>query len=243
MTQLEAIAANEVPFTSSSERREIFEALHRQERATVRPFFDPSARLLTRAQGYTLVGTPDYMAPEMIDNRGRGYDLLVDYWSLGCMLFEFLAGITPFCHNSIDETWRDIINFERTLDRGLMQPPVSDAAWDLITRLLTHKELRLRNLASVQAHPWFAGVRWDRLREGEPPFVPTIAHAEDTSNFDQPTSLGPNAFDPATSTVRDDFFRFVCWLTHWRHTGRSGPAAHHRVHLQAQQHPRGQVAE
>ena len=43
---------------------------------------------------YTLIGTPNYMAPEVI--RGRGYQLSVDFWSLGICLYEFMCGQVPF---------------------------------------------------------------------------------------------------------------------------------------------------
>jgi serine/threonine protein kinase len=40
---------------------------------------------------YSMVGSPDYMAPEILE--GGGYDQRVDFWSLGCIIFEFLAGL------------------------------------------------------------------------------------------------------------------------------------------------------
>jgi cGMP-dependent protein kinase len=46
------------------------------------------------ARTYTVVGTPHYMAPEVI--KGKGYSLLADLWSLGCMLYEFLGLGCPF---------------------------------------------------------------------------------------------------------------------------------------------------
>lgn len=47
-------------------------------------------RLQDDEWAYSLVGSPDYMAPEVLTNKG--YDLAVDYWSLGCIMFEFLSG-------------------------------------------------------------------------------------------------------------------------------------------------------
>lgn len=45
-------------------------------------------------RAYSLVGSPDYMAPEVLSNQEKGYGLEVDYWSVGCMMFECLAGIS-----------------------------------------------------------------------------------------------------------------------------------------------------
>jgi len=49
---------------------------------------------------YTVVGTPHYMAPEII--MGKGYGLAVDHWSVGICLYEFLIGMVPFGDTSDD---------------------------------------------------------------------------------------------------------------------------------------------
>ncbi|KAG9879145.1 kinase-like protein, partial [Aureobasidium melanogenum] len=54
----------------------------------------------------SIVGSPDYMAPEVL--KGDEYDFTVDYWSLGCMLFEALAGYPPFAGATVDETWQNL---------------------------------------------------------------------------------------------------------------------------------------
>ena len=53
-----------------------------------------SAKIIQQNMTYTLIGTPNYMAPEVI--RGRGYQLSVDFWSLGICLYEFMCGQVPF---------------------------------------------------------------------------------------------------------------------------------------------------
>jgi len=105
----------------------------------------------------SIVGSPDYMvrsfsiphfhaisqssalqAPEVL--RGKPYTYSVDYWSLGCILFEFLAGFPPFSGSSPEETWTNLKNWSKVLRRPEYDKPedlifnLTDIAWDAVTR-------------------------------------------------------------------------------------------------------------
>jgi serine/threonine protein kinase len=86
----------------------------------------------------SVVGSPDYMAPEVL--RGKPYSYAVDYWSLGCILFEFLAGFPPFSGGTPEETWTNLKNWTKVLRRPEYDEPsdlifnLTDVAWDAITR-------------------------------------------------------------------------------------------------------------
>jgi serine/threonine protein kinase len=86
----------------------------------------------------SVVGSPDYMAPEVL--RGKPYSYAVDYWSLGCILFEFLAGFPPFSGGTPEETWTNLKNWTKVLRRPEYDNPqdlifnLTDVAWDAITR-------------------------------------------------------------------------------------------------------------
>ena len=85
----------------------------------------------------SVVGSPDYMAPEIL--KGERYNLSVDYWALGCILFEFLAGFPPFAGNSPEDTWSNLSNWTESLARPYYQAAddvfnLSDSSWDLIVR-------------------------------------------------------------------------------------------------------------
>lgn len=67
---------------------------------------------------YTMVGTPHYMAPEVI--TGKGYTMAADFWSLGVMIYEFLCGVVPF-GEEVDEP---IEIYEKVLKTRLIYPPV-----------------------------------------------------------------------------------------------------------------------
>eukprot|EP00158_Paraphelidium_tribonemae_P008899 Partr_v1_DN28720_c3_g1_i2_m62903 putative serine threonine-protein kinase len=121
------------------------------------------------ARAFSLVGSPDYMAPEVLetaDHGGRsevyssGYDYLVDYWSLGCILFEMLAGYPPFAGPSMEDVWANVYHWQEVLERPFYQGDdeefnMTDEAWDLITSLVAHRPMRQKSLVDVHNHAWF----------------------------------------------------------------------------------------
>jgi serine/threonine-protein kinase RIM15 len=130
------------------------------------------------------VGTPDYLAPETIS--GTGQDETSDWWSLGCILFEFLYGYPPFHSDTPEQV------FENILARNIDWPDPEDdeaslEAKNLMNRLMcSDQTLRLgaNGAAEVKEHPFFASLSWDTLLEEEPQFVPTPQNPEDTEYFD-----------------------------------------------------------
>ncbi|VEU21571.1 DEKNAAC102623 [Brettanomyces naardenensis] len=133
----------------------------------------------------SIVGSPDYMALEVLE--GKPYDYSVDYWSLGCMLFEALVGYTPFSGSSSDETYKNLKSWKQVLKRPRYEDGryvFSDRTWQLITRLIATPNERLRNFKQVMAMPYFAEVNWETLRERIPPFTPQLDNEEDAGYFD-----------------------------------------------------------
>jgi len=133
----------------------------------------------------SIVGSPDYMAPEVL--KGEEYDFTVDYWSLGCMLFEALAGYPPFAGATVDETWQNLKRWQHVLRKPEYEDPnyfLSRRTWDLITRLITVKQNRLRGIKAVQMHDYFREVAWEKLRSERAPFVPELDNETDAGYFD-----------------------------------------------------------
>jgi serine/threonine-protein kinase RIM15 len=137
------------------------------------------------------VGTPDYLAPETVN--GVGQDETSDWWSVGCILFEFLYGYPPFHAETPDQV------FENILARRISWPDdneyeVSLEAKDLMNKLLCiepHQRLGANTDdkyscggEEIRNQPWFEGTNWEKLLEDEAQFVPAPENPEDTEYFD-----------------------------------------------------------
>ncbi|XP_060641383.2 citron Rho-interacting kinase isoform X8 [Anolis sagrei] len=134
------------------------------------------------------VGTPDYMAPEVLtvlDGDGKGsYGAECDWWSLGVVAYEMAYGKLPFSEGTSTKTFNNIMNFQRFL-KFPQDVKVSNEFLDLMQSLLCGQKERL-DYESLCCHPFFSTVVWNNIRNSPPPFVPTIKSEDDTSNFDEP---------------------------------------------------------
>jgi serine/threonine protein kinase len=147
-----------------------------------------------RVLAFSTVGTPDYIAPEVLLARdGGGYGPEADFWSLGCIMFECLCGYPPFCAESTSATCGRILDWRRTL-RFPSGPIISTAARDLITRLICDRDHRYQRAADICRHPFFATVDWTRLEAAPPAFEPELTDALDTRHFDKfEVDTGPDS--------------------------------------------------
>ncbi|KAJ6956737.1 hypothetical protein NC652_007715 [Populus alba x Populus x berolinensis] len=144
---------------------------------------NPNAQQTEDINRHSAVGTPDYLAPEILLGTEHGY--AADWWSVGIILFEFITGIPPFTAE------RPEIIFDNILNRKIPWPSVPDdmsyEAQDLINRLIIHNpSQRLGANGStevVKAHPFFRGVDWDNLALQKAAFVPNPNSVDDTSYF------------------------------------------------------------
>ncbi|PLW25798.1 hypothetical protein PCASD_25727 [Puccinia coronata f. sp. avenae] len=136
----------------------------------------------------SIVGSPDYMAIEVL--RGQSYSFSVDYWSLGCILFEFLSGYAPFAGSTPEETWANLKNWSKVLRRPHYDKPedqifnLSDEAWMAIVALINAKEKRCSSLEQVKQLAFFKELQWDHMREVVPPFIPSLDSEIDAGYFD-----------------------------------------------------------
>ena len=153
----------------------------------------------THAKSHSLVGTEEYVAPEMIEGQG-GHDFAVDWWALGVLLYEMTYGNTPFKGVNLDDTFRNILHRELSFPGGggarspLTPPLVPSKASSLLPTSYTVQLGVLQDLVAkllvkdpgqrlgfwsdaqeIQAHPFFSGVHWDSLHHiTRPPFIPLV---------------------------------------------------------------------
>lgn len=143
-----------------------------------------------RGKTFTICGTVDYMAPEVVMNKGHGLD--VDWWSLGVLVYEFIAGYTPFSKKGTLVNESAI--FENICYATVEYPStISPGLSDLLSHFL-NKEPKKRSgwrtgqERDVRRHPWLKGVEWERLLklELETPFKVNIKSDHDISMFNLP---------------------------------------------------------
>jgi protein-serine/threonine kinase len=131
----------------------------------------------TTARSMSIVGTYEYLAPEMIE--GKGYGSSVDWWAFGIFIYELLFGKTPFRG---PDDFQKPVKFPESV-------PVSSAAKDLIKRLLM-KDPKLRlayngGAIEIKQHPFFHGINWALLRySNRPPVVPGPYYGHDDDGFE-----------------------------------------------------------
>jgi len=154
---------------------------------------------------WTLCGTPDYLAPEIVSQQR--YNKSVDWYALGVLIFEMLSGLPPYHQPEPNP----VLLYERIAagPAFIRWPAFNPDATDLILKLMEgDPSRRYGNLqhgaGDVFAHPWFREVDWEKLRRREimAPYLPKIEGDGDASAFerypegDAVASYGKQTDDP-----------------------------------------------
>ncbi len=129
-----------------------------------------------RKQAFSTVGTPDYIAPEVLSQKGYGMEC--DWWSLGVILFECVCGYPPFYADQPMLTCRKILNWRTTLAfRREAVAKLTPACIDFIRRMICDADHRLgtkNGAIEMRNHEWMKEVDFERIREKKAPHLPTM---------------------------------------------------------------------
>jgi len=134
-----------------------------------------------KAMSYSTVGTSNYMAPEILLEKGYGPE--IDWWSVGVIMYECLVGYAPFSCEDTTETCMMILDWRNSLEFPA-EPELTDDAVDLILSLLCDQDNRII-YDQIIAHPWFKDIEWKHARDQKAPWVPDIDDEFDTKHFDE----------------------------------------------------------
>jgi polo-like kinase 1 len=103
----------------------------------------------------TICGTPNYIAPEILDNHQKGHSFQVDVWSLGVVMFTMLVGKPPFEDVDVKSTYQRIRDNAYAFPDNLY---ISSSGRNLIQSILRHDPKSRPTIFEIAAHPWFGPV-------------------------------------------------------------------------------------
>ncbi|XP_050347820.1 serine/threonine-protein kinase greatwall isoform X2 [Nymphalis io] len=144
------------------------------------PYRTPkSVRRGNQVSDQRILGTPDYLAPELLLKQGHGPP--VDWWALGVCLYEFMTGVPPFNDETPQAVFKNILS--RNIEWPEDEEALSAEAVGAIEALLTVDAAARPAASDVRRMPLFRRVDWERQLLAEPPFVPTLDDIYDTGYF------------------------------------------------------------
>ena len=133
----------------------------------------------------TFCGTTEYLAPEVLLDE-TGYTKMVDFWSLGVLIFEMCCGWSPFYADNTQQMYKNIAFGKVRFPKEVLSPEGRSFVKGLLNRNPKHRLGATNDARELRAHPFFNDIDWDLLRTKSipPPFKPHLTSETDTSNFD-----------------------------------------------------------
>ncbi|KAK4620709.1 Serine/threonine-protein kinase SCH9 [Fulvia fulva] len=142
----------------------------------------------------TFCGTTEYLAPEVLLDE-QGYTKMVDFWSLGVLVFEMCCGWSPFYAEDTQQMYKNIAFGKVRFPRDALSAEGRSFVKGLLNRNPSHRLGAKADAEELMAHPFFADVDWNALskKQTAPPFKPKLKGELDTSNFDPEFTNALNA--------------------------------------------------
>lgn len=169
----------------------------------------------------TFCGTPNYIAPEIL--RGEEYGFSVDWWALGVLMFEMMAGRSPFdiITDNPDMNTEDYL-FQVILEKPIRIPRFLSVKASHVLKGFLNKDPKDRlgcqlqtGFADIKSHTFFRSIDWDMLEKKQvvPPFKPQITDDYGLENFDtqftsEPVQLTPDDEDVIKRIDQSEFEGF-----------------------------------
>ncbi|KAL2885479.1 serine/threonine-protein kinase sck1 [Ceratocystis lukuohia] len=133
----------------------------------------------------TFCGTTEYLAPEVLLDES-GYTKMVDFWSLGVLVFEMCCGWSPFYADDTQQMYKNIAFGKVRFPRDVLSVEGRSFVKGLLNRNPKHRLGAHGDAEELKGHPFFSDINWDQLARKliTPPFKPTLLSDTDVSYFD-----------------------------------------------------------
>jgi protein kinase A len=140
------------------------------------------AKIVTE-RTYTLCGTPEYIAPEVLLNKGHGKP--VDWWTTGVLIYEMLAGIDPFNDDDPMAIYQKILRCKYKFPKGFDDHGKSLVKHILVLDLSKRYGNLRKGVDDFKKHRWFKGLNWNSIatKQTAMPYIPQLSSLNDTSHF------------------------------------------------------------
>ncbi|PTD12032.1 Serine/threonine-protein kinase SCH9 [Fusarium culmorum] len=133
----------------------------------------------------TFCGTTEYLAPEVLLDES-GYTKMVDFWSLGVLVFEMCCGWSPFYAEDTQQMYKNIAFGKVRFPRDTLSQEGRNFVKGLLNRNPKHRLGATDDAEELKRHPFFGDVDWTLLTKKliTPPFKPKLKSETDVSYFD-----------------------------------------------------------